>query len=210
LQEVALTGAMSKEAIAMDEAALKTYDNMIALNDLNEPTILHNLRMRFLKDDIYTYVSSILVACNPFKLLPIYTPDVMEKYKDGGGRAQPPHIYAISDNAYRNLLADFRDQAVVISGESGAGKTETMKLVLQFLADVSGRAQKQTATGEKAESLEQQILKSNPVMEAFGNAKTVSLHARPRRGEAVHQTAAGGSGGRGGGRRLWRCSWQRP
>lgn len=167
----------------MDEAALKQYDNMIKLNDLNEPTILHNLRQRFLKDEIYTYVSSILVACNPFKLLPIYTPDIMEKYKDGGGRTMPPHIYAIADNAYRNLMADFKDQAVVISGESGAGKTETMKLVLQFLADVSGRAQKQTTAGEKAESLEQQILKSNPVMEAFGNAKTTRNNNSSRFGK---------------------------
>ena len=159
------------------------YDNMIKLNALNEPVILHNLRQRFLKDLIYTYVSSILVACNPFKLLPIYTPEIMDKYKDGGGRHQPPHIFAIADNAYRNLMADFRDQAVVISGESGAGKTETMKLVLQFLADVSGRAQKQTSSGEKQESLEQQILKSNPVMEAFGNAKTTRNNNSSRFGK---------------------------
>jgi myosin heavy subunit len=183
LQEVTVPAAQSKDAIPMDEAALKTYDNMIKLNDLNEPTILHNLRQRFLKDEIYTYVSSILVACNPFKLLPIYTPDVMERYKDGKGKDQPPHIYAISDNAYRSLMDTYKDQAVVISGESGAGKTETMKLVLQFLADVSGRAQKQTATGEKAESLEQQILKSNPVMEAFGNAKTTRNNNSSRFGK---------------------------
>jgi ABC-type oligopeptide transport system ATPase subunit len=167
----------------MDEAALLTYDNMIKLNNLNEPVILHNLRQRFLKDSIYTYVSSILVALNPFKLLPIYTPEIMDKYKDGGGRTQPPHIFAVSDNAYRNLMADFRDQAVVISGESGAGKTETMKLVLQFLADVSGRAQKHSANGEKQESLEQQVLKSNPVMEAFGNAKTTRNNNSSRFGK---------------------------
>ena len=188
-QAFTIPAKMTKELIATEEAALLTYDNMIKLNNLNEPVILHNLRQRFMKDLIYTYVSSILVALNPFKLLPIYTPEVMDRYKDGGGRTQPPHIFAIADNAYRNLLADFKDQAVVISGESGAGKTETMKLVLQvrrrspappqpaggglndpppplqFLADVSGRAQKQSATGEKQESLEQQILKSNPVME---------------------------------------------
>ncbi len=167
---MSVTAKVSKDALPMDPDALKSYDNMIALNDLNEPTILHNLRQRFLKDQIYTYVSSILVAANPFKLLPIYTPEVLDKYKDRGSRTQPPHIFAIADNAYANLQADFRDQAVVISGESGAGKTETMKLVLQFLAEASGRAQK--ASGEKTESLEQQILKSNPLMEAFGNAKT--------------------------------------
>jgi myosin heavy subunit len=165
----------------MDEAALQSYDNMITLNDLNEPTILHNLRTRFLKDQIYTYVSSILVALNPFKLLPIYTPEVLDKYKDRGSRNQPPHIFAIADNAYANLLADFKDQAVVISGESGAGKTETMKLVLQFLAEASGRAAK--ASGEKTESLEQQILKSNPLMEAYGNAKTTRNNNSSRFGK---------------------------
>lgn len=130
-QAFTIPAKTTKELIATEEAALLTYDNMIKLNNLNEPVILHNLRQRFMKDLIYTYVSSILVALNPFKLLPIYTPEVMDRYKDGGGRTQPPHIFAIADNAYRNLLADFNDQAVVISGESGAGKTETMKLVLQ-------------------------------------------------------------------------------
>ena len=183
LQAYTIPAKTTKECLGMDEAALQTYENMIKLNNLNEPVILHNLRQRFMKDNIYTYVSSILVALNPFKLLPIYTPEIMDKYKDGGGRTQPPHIFAVSDNAYRNLIADFRDQAVVISGESGAGKTETMKLVLQFLADVSGRAQKQSASGEKQESLEQQVLKSNPVMEAFGNAKTTRNNNSSRFGK---------------------------
>jgi len=182
-REITIDAKRSKECIMMDEAALLTYDNMIKLNDLNEPTILHNLRQRFIKDYIYTYVSSILVALNPFKLLPIYTPEVLDKYKDRGSRNQPPHIFAIADNAYANIMADFRDQAVVISGESGAGKTETMKLVLQFLAEASGRANKQTASGEKTESLEQQVLKSNPLMEAFGNAKTTRNNNSSRFGK---------------------------
>jgi len=180
-KEITFPGKVTKDFVPMDEDALKSYDNMIALNDLNEPTILHNLRQRFLKDNIYTYVSSILVACNPFKLLPIYTPEVLDKYKDRGSRTQPPHIFAIADNAYANLMADFKDQAVVISGESGAGKTETMKLVLQFLAEASGRAAK--ASGEKTESLEQQILKSNPLMEAYGNAKTTRNNNSSRFGK---------------------------
>ncbi len=151
---------------------------------MNEPIILHNLRQRFIKDNIYTYVSSILVALNPFRMLPIYLPEVLDKYKDRGSRNQPPHIYAIADNAYANLMADFRDQAVVISGESGAGKTETMKLVLQFLAEASGRAAIAGAKdGEKTESLEQQVLKSNPLMEAFGNAKTTRNNNSSRFGK---------------------------
>ena len=156
-----------------DPAALGTFENMVKLNDLNEPVILHNLRSRYKKNEIYTYVGTILIAVNPFKLLPIYTPAIQDIYKEKGSKDTPPHIYAVSDLAYNNMLADRVNQSIVISGESGAGKTETMKLVLQYLAEVSGRAQKRTSTGETTESLEQQILKSNPVMEAFGNAKTV-------------------------------------
>lgn len=96
-----------------DEAALETYDNMVKLNNLNEPVILHNLRQRFMKDEIYTYVSSILIAVNPFKLLPIYTPEVLDGYKDGGTRSKPPHIFAIADNAYAGMLANLKDQSVV-------------------------------------------------------------------------------------------------
>lgn len=116
---------------------------------------------------------------SPRHRIPLPTPLTLP----AGGRTAPPHIFAVSDNAYRNLMAEFKDQAVVISGESGAGKTETMKLVLQFLADVSGRAQKASASSEKQESLEQQVLKSNPVMEAFGNAKTTRNNNSSRFGK---------------------------
>ena len=174
----------SKSASLADETALELYDNMIKQNNLNEALILHNLRERFLQDKIYTYISSILVAVNPFCLLPIYTPEVLERYKDGGWRNQPPHIYAIADNAYASMLSEDADQAVVISGESGAGKTETMKLVLQFIAEVSARAgKKQMGDSKSDESLEQQILKSNPVMEAFGNAKTTRNNNSSRFGK---------------------------
>ena len=139
LQDFAVDKCDPSEITMVEEKSLESYDNMIQLSNLNEPLILHNLRHRFGKNAIYTYISSILVAVNPFQLLPIYTPEVLEKYKDGGWRSQPPHVYAIADNAYHSMLGDATDQAVVISGESGAGKTETMKLVLQFLAEVSNR-----------------------------------------------------------------------
>ena len=177
----------SKHSCATEEKALAVVDNMIKLNNLNEPLILHQLRERFLKDKIYTYISSILVAVNPFRMIAgIYTPETLEKYKDGGWRHQPPHIYAIADNAYGSMLGDGVDQAVVISGESGAGKTETMKLALQFIAEVSAKASKTARvaeSGDKEESLEQQILKSNPVMEAFGNAKTTRNNNSSRFGK---------------------------
>lgn len=177
-----LTGKETETVEECDPDALGNCENMVKLNNLNEPTILHNLRNRYLKNDIYTYVGTILIAVNPFKLLPLYTPQVQDIYKEKGSRDTPPHVYAIADNAYNNLLADRVHQSIVISGESGAGKTETMKLVLQYLAEVSGRAQKRTS-GDSSESLEQQILKSNPVMEAFGNAKTVRNNNSSRFGK---------------------------
>jgi len=176
-----LSTAETPSVLEMDEEALKPVDNLVKLNNLNEPVILHNLRLRFKKDAIYTYVSSILIAVNPFKQLPIYTPEMLDAYKDH--TKSGPHVFAIADNAYSNMLADVRNQAVVISGESGAGKTETMKLVLQYLAEVSGRASKGKEDGQEGESLEQQILKANPVMEAFGNAKTLRNNNSSRFGK---------------------------
>jgi len=184
VQTYKLSASDSKSATPVEEKSLADYDNLIQLSNLNEALILHNLRERFIQDKIYTYISSILVAVNPFRMLPIYTPEVLEKYKDGGWRNESPHIYAIADNSYASMLGDDVDQAVVISGESGAGKTETMKLVLQFIAEVSSRASKSAkADGTKSESLEQQILKSNPVMEAFGNAKTTRNNNSSRFGK---------------------------
>ena len=179
-QDFQVSAAASKDVHSVEASALESYDNMIKLSNLNEPLILHNLRRRFYEDKIYTSISSILVAINPFKLLPLYTPDMLDRYKDGGWRNQPPHIYSVADNAYHSMLADNCDQACVISGESGAGKTETMKLVLQYLAEVSGRT---TGKAKQEESLEQQILKSNPIMEAFGNAKTTRNNNSSRFGK---------------------------
>ncbi len=114
LQAYKVSASDSKGATPVEEKSLADYDNLIQLSNLNEALILHNLRERFVKDKIYTYISSILVAVNPFRMLPIYTPEVLEKYKDGGWRNESPHIYAIADNAYASMLGDDLDQAVVI------------------------------------------------------------------------------------------------
>merc|ERR1719409_1316599 len=102
--------------------------------------ILHALRQRFLNDEIYTSVGSILVSVNPFKPLPLYTPSVVHKYSHRGSTELPPHVYALADNAYRGILFDGKDQSLIVSGESGAGKTEAMKLSLAYLAAVAGSA----------------------------------------------------------------------
>ena len=158
-----------------------------------EAALLHNLRQRFALDEIYTSVGSILVATNPFKQLPIYTPDVMLKYINSGGKERagrsdplPPHCWQVAIRAYRALSSDFSNQAVCISGESGAGKTESMKLILQALAQVSAKAAR-IGAGDLRPSgtrqIEQLILSTNPVTEAFGNAKTVRNNNSSRFGK---------------------------
>jgi myosin heavy subunit len=162
------------------ECLSSDIDNLIKLNNLNESAILHNLRVRFKEDVIYTYVSSILISVNPFKLLPLYTPEMLDKYKEQGSRNLPPHVFATADNAYKQMLSENESQSCVISGESGAGKTEATKLILQFVAEVSGRA-----GGSTEGSIEQQILQANPVMEAFGNAKTTRNNNSSRFGKLI-------------------------
>jgi myosin heavy subunit len=116
-----LTGAETKEMTVADPEVLSSkIDNLINLNDLNENAILHNLRIRFKESIIYTNVSSILVSVNPFKLLPLYTPEVMDKYRVNA-REQPPHVFQVADASYRGMLSDRKNQSIIISGESGAG-----------------------------------------------------------------------------------------
>ena len=175
-EEHTISAKDSESLMVCDEQSLAPIENMVQLNDLNNPSILHNLRIRFQQDTIYTSVGQILVSVNPFKLLPIYTPEWLDKYKSGS-RGQPPHCYGVADDAYRQMINNGDNHAIIISGESGAGKTEAMKLVLQYVAEVSGK--KET----DGPSLEEKILKANPVMEAFGNAKTTRNNNSSRFGK---------------------------
>nr|1G8X_A Chain A, MYOSIN II HEAVY CHAIN FUSED TO ALPHA-ACTININ 3 [Dictyostelium discoideum]1G8X_B Chain B, MYOSIN II HEAVY CHAIN FUSED TO ALPHA-ACTININ 3 [Dictyostelium discoideum] len=142
-------------------------EDMSELSYLNEPAVFHNLRVRYNQDLIYTYSGLFLVAVNPFKRIPIYTQEMVDIFKGRRRNEVAPHIFAISDVAYRSMLDDRQNQSLLITGESGAGKTENTKKVIQYLASVAGRNQ---ANGSGV--LEQQILQANPILEAFGNAKT--------------------------------------
>ncbi len=149
---------------ALNTASLSMlHDDLVLLEDLCEGMVLHNLRERYLKDQIYCGVGSILIAINPFKRLPLYTPDIIEKYNKRGNKVMPPHPFDIADKAYKTLLEVEKNQSILVSGESGAGKTETTKQCLMFLAEVAG---------SKA-NIEQRVLSVNPILEAFGNAKTL-------------------------------------
>jgi myosin-6 len=143
------------------------------LRQLNEATLLHNIRSRYTKDEAgcYTVTGHILIAVNPFKQLTIYDEKQIKRYLSRPIGSEPPHIYAIADRMYRLLVTSGENQAIIVSGPSGAGKTETCKLVLRHLAYVTKDSQ---ATGASKSSMElgELLVRTNPVLEAFGNAET--------------------------------------
>ncbi|CAF3613437.1 unnamed protein product [Adineta steineri] len=146
-------------------------DDMANLTYLNDASVLYNLRDRYQRWLIYTYSGLFCVAINPYKRLPIYTMKVVMMYRGRKRTEVPPHLYAISDNAYSNMLRDRENQSMLITGESGAGKTENTKKVIQYFALVAAAGAKKE-DGKKTMTLEDQIVSANPVLEAYGNAKT--------------------------------------
>ena len=151
-------------------------DDLASLAQLDEAILLEELRVRYDSDNIYTYVGDILVAINPFRALPIYTEAVQSKYQDTVKSAAPPHIFAIADQAYWALRRNGNDQCTVISGESGAGKTESAKLLIKHIIRLCH-------TGPEGEDLERRIIEVNPLLEAFGNAQTLMNHNSSRFGK---------------------------
>ncbi|XP_072703649.1 unconventional myosin-Ia isoform X2 [Ciconia boyciana] len=140
--------------------------DLVLLDPLTEESLLHTLQERFRRSDIYTYIGNVVISVNPYQSLPIYTPEKVQEYRNCNFFAVNPHIYAIADDAYRSLRDRDRDQCILITGESGAGKTEASKLVMSYVAAVCSK-------GEEVDKVKEQLLQSNPVLEAFGNAKTV-------------------------------------
>ncbi|XP_030339194.1 myosin-11 isoform X1 [Strigops habroptila] len=176
---------LSKDDIQkMNPPKFSKVEDMAELTCLNEASVLHNLRERYFSGLIYTYSGLFCVVINPYKQLPIYSEKIIDMYKGKKRHEMPPHIYAIADTAYRSMLQDREDQSILCTGESGAGKTENTKKVIQYLAVVasSHKGKKDTTiTGE----LEKQLLQANPILEAFGNAKTVKNDNSSRFGKFI-------------------------
>ncbi|GAA6020125.1 hypothetical protein JCM10207_006264 [Rhodosporidiobolus poonsookiae] len=181
-------------------------EDIADLTYLNEASVVHNLRARYERGDIYTYSGLFLVAVNPYRPLPIYTPQVIEAYKGARRDQNPPHVFAVAEKAWQNMLHQ-RDQSqsVLVTGESGAGKTENTKKVIQYLAAIAADPlpssssfdllarqaaadsllQGQGSKAKKLGQLERQILEANPILEAFGNAQTVKNNNSSRFGKFV-------------------------
>ncbi|CAL5343097.1 unnamed protein product [Camellia sinensis] len=162
------------------EAPAAGVDDMTKLSYLHEPGVLQNLKTRYELNEIYTYTGNILIAINPFQRLPhIYDAHMMQQYKGTPFGELSPHVFAVADVAYRAMINEKKSNSILVSGESGAGKTETTKMLMRYLAFLGGRKVTEGRT------VEQQVLESNPVLEAFGNAKTVRNNNSSRFGKFV-------------------------
>ncbi|XP_015240666.1 PREDICTED: unconventional myosin-VI isoform X1 [Cyprinodon variegatus] len=170
-----LLAPMSQVFPAEDDVN-KIVDDNCSLMYLNEATLLNNVRVRYNKDHIYTYVANILIAVNPYYEVPkLYGPDAIKSYQGKSLGTLPPHVYAIADKAYRDMKVLKISQSIIVSGESGAGKTENTKFVLRYLTTTYGSGQ----------DIDERIVEANPLLEAFGNAKTVRNNNSSRFGKFV-------------------------
>nr|XP_060500992.1 myosin-3 [Panthera onca] len=175
-----------EDVYAMNPPKFDRIEDMAMLTHLNEPAVLYNLKDRYTSWMIYTYSGLFCVTVNPYKWLPVYNPEVVEGYRGKKRQEAPPHIFSISDNAYQFMLTDRENQSILITGESGAGKTVNTKRVIQYFATIA-------ATGDLAKkkdskmkgTLEDQIISANPLLEAFGNAKTVRNDNSSRFGKFI-------------------------
>lgn len=158
-------------ATAADLPPLRNPDMLVGADDLtdlsylHEPAVLHNVAIRFQQQEaIYTYCGIVLVAINPYTALPLYSPDVIDAYHGKTLGELQPHIFAIAEEAFSCMARQGRNQSIIVSGESGAGKTVSAKYAMRYFASVGG--------AEAETQIEKKVLASNPIMEAIGNAKT--------------------------------------
>uniref|UniRef100_A0A8C2UCQ0 Myosin heavy chain, skeletal muscle, adult-like n=1 Tax=Coturnix japonica TaxID=93934 RepID=A0A8C2UCQ0_COTJA len=175
------------QVYSMNPPKYDKIEDMAMMTHLHEPAVLYNLKERYAAWMIYTYSGLFCVTVNPYKWLPVYNPEVVLAYRGKKRQEAPPHIFSISDNAYQFMLTDRENQSILITGESGAGKTVNTKRVIQYFATIaaSGEKKKEEQSGKMQGTLEDQIISANPLLEAFGNAKTVRNDNSSRFGKFI-------------------------
>ncbi|XP_033618678.1 myosin-1 isoform X1 [Fukomys damarensis] len=176
------------QVFPMNPPKFDKIEDMAMMTHLHEPAVLYNLKERYAAWMIYTYSGLFCVTVNPYKWLPVYNSEVVTAYRGKKRQEAPPHIFSISDNAYQFMLTDRENQSILITGESGAGKTVNTKRVIQYFATiaVTGDKKKEEVTSGKMQgTLEDQIISANPLLEAFGNAKTVRNDNSSRFGKFI-------------------------
>nr|XP_038021462.1 myosin-1B-like [Anas platyrhynchos] len=175
------------QIFSMNPPKYDKIEDMAMMTHLHEPAVLYNLKERYAAWMIYTYSGLFCVTVNPYKWLPVYNPEVVLAYRGKKRQEAPPHIFSISDNAYQFMLTDRENQSILITGESGAGKTVNTKRVIQYFATIaaSGDKKKEEQSGKMQGTLEDQIISANPLLEAFGNAKTVRNDNSSRFGKFI-------------------------
>ncbi|XP_025719693.2 LOW QUALITY PROTEIN: myosin-13 [Callorhinus ursinus] len=178
----------SDQVFPMNPPKFDKIEDMAMMTHLHEPAVLYNLKERYAAWMIYTYSGLFCVTVNPYKWLPVYNPEVMAAYQGKKRQEAPPHIFSISDNAYQFMLTDRNNQSILLTGESGAGKTvNTKPVIIQYFATiaVTGDRKKEPQPGKMQGTLEDQIIQANPLLEAFGNAKTVRNDNSSRFGKFI-------------------------
>lgn len=180
-----LDGSAELDVLAADVVDVNprgedAWDDLTQLRHLEPPNVLHAIQARYTHDQVFTYVGPILISLNPWTELPdVFSVEMQQSYVNSEERpaALPPHIFAVADRAYARMRRDGQPQSILVSGESGAGKTESSKLLLQHLTSVSG--------SDTRGGLEGKLLESNPLLEAFGNAQTLRNHNSSRFGKLM-------------------------
>ncbi|KAG6376042.1 myosin 5 [Boletus reticuloceps] len=168
---------------------LETADDLATLSHLNEPSVLHTIRNRYAQHSIYTYSGIVLIAVNPFQRVTLYGPEIIQAYSGRKRGEIEPHLFAIAEDAYTAMARDSIGQTIIVSGESGAGKTESAKFIMRYIASVnppgSGAKARTKLSLDESTEIERQILATNPILESFGNAKTTRNDNSSRFGKYI-------------------------
>uniref|UniRef100_A0AAV2KSL8 Myosin heavy chain n=1 Tax=Knipowitschia caucasica TaxID=637954 RepID=A0AAV2KSL8_KNICA len=174
-----------EDVCPMNPPKYDKIEDMAMMTHLNEASVLYNLKERYAAWMIYTYSGLFCATVNPYKWLPVYDMEVVNAYRGKKRMEAPPHIFSVSDNAFQFMLCDRENQSVLITGESGAGKTVNTKRVIQYFATISVGGGEKKQSSKIQGSLEDQIIAANPLLEAYGNAKTVRNDNSSRFGKFI-------------------------